>query len=173
MALMRHRNGNASDKITGDMMDTFDDTPTTFDHIGLQNYLAGTHKAGGPLVTTSNPSFRSDLNIFESDNNTTVRAMSRSLAAFEAACFPVFEKMINTVPNGTFLSDVIGPRQWITMESHLDLDSTNAVVFSGVIGHYTGKGGPPSPATATYQYGTIGGGNTGPKTSHSGGGFLD
>lgn len=172
LALMKHRNGNASEGIVGDMMDAFDDTPTTFDHIGLQHYIAGTNKSGGPLVTTSNTSFQSDLHIFESDGNTTVRDMSTSLEAFEAACFPVFEKMINTVPTGTILSDVIGPRQWITMESHLDLDSTGAVVYSGVIGHYTGKGGAPSPATASYQYGTTGGGNTGPKTSQSGGGFL-
>jgi len=169
---MKHRNGNASEGIAGDSMDAFDDTPTTFDHIGLKNYIAGTNKAGGPLVTTANTTFRSDLNIFGSDGNATVLGMSTSLEAFEAACFPVFEKMIDTVPAGTVLSDLIGPRQWITMESHLDLDSTGAVVYSGVIGHYTGKGGAASPATASYQYGTIGGGNTGRKTSQSGGGFL-
>jgi hypothetical protein len=167
---MKYRNGDQSEGIPGDMMDAFDNTPTTFDHIGLQNYIAGTNKAGGPLVTTSNTSFRSDLRIFESDSNATVLSMSTSLEAFEAACFPVLEKMINTVPAGTILSDIIGPRQWITMESHLDLDSTGAVVYSGVIGHYTGKGGASSPATASYEYGTIGGGNTGPKNSQSGGG---
>lgn len=138
-----------------------------FDNLGVQRYLSGTGKAGGPLVTTSNAAFRSDLGIFSSDGNATIRAMAASQTAFENACFPIFEKMINTVPKNVNLSDIIGPRQWITMESHLDLTSAGVPTYSGTIGTY---GKTAAPSTASYTYGTIGGGNTGPKTSQPGGG---
>lgn len=150
-----------------DFIDTFDDTPFVFDHTGVKNYLSGELKAGGPLVTTSDTVARSDLGIFNSDHNVTVTAMASSLAAFENACFPIFEKMINTVPaTNPPLSDPIGPRKFITMDSHLDLTSTGILTYSGTFGTY---GKTAAPNTVSYQYGTIGGGNTGPHTSSAGG----
>jgi len=77
--------------------------------------------------------------------------------------------MINTVPKNTTLSDVIGPRQWITMDSNLDLTSTGAVTYSGTIGTYSKSA---VPINAAYQYGTASGGNTSQKTSQIGGGCL-
>lgn len=75
--------------------------------------------------------------------------------------------MAETVPKGVTLSSVIGPRPWITRESHLDLLSSGAVTFSGdIITH--GSAGS-NPTTASYFYGTVGGGNTGPKTSGTNG----
>ena len=138
--------------------------------MGVSRYLSGIGKAGGPLVTTSNVNFTSDKNIFESDGNKTIKAMAGSQAAFEAACFPIFEKMIDTVPSTVTLSGVIGPRQWITMWAFLDLNtSTGAVSYFGRIGTYSKAA---VPKVASYQYGTIGGGNTGPKTSQPGGKCL-
>jgi len=150
-----------------DNIDTFDDTPFVFDNIGVKNYLAGKLKAGGPLVTTTDALARSDLGIFTSDDNATVRAMATSQTTFENACFPIFEKMINTVPaTNPPLSDPIGPRTFITMDSRLDLTSTGVLTYSGFFGTY---GKTAAPSTVTYEYGTVGGGNTGPKHSDPGG----
>lgn len=77
--------------------------------------------------------------------------------------------MINTVPKTVPLSDVIGPRKWITIYTFLDLTSTGAVSYSGAIGTYSKT---PVPAVASYQYNTEGGGNTGPKTSSAGGKYT-
>lgn len=102
-----------------------------FDNVGLVNYLAGTKKAGGPLVTTSNKNYTSDLRIFTSDSppNSTVKAMASSQTAFENTCFTIFEKMINTVPNGVVLSNsVTPPSNWITMEASLDLTAAGVPV---------------------------------------------
>jgi hypothetical protein len=109
------------------------------------------------------------LGIFESDNNVTVKAMATSQQTFESACFPIFEKMIDTVPKNVTLSDPIGPRKFITMWSFLDLNPAGILTYSGTIATY---GNTPAPKTAAYQYGTIGGGNTGPRTSAIGGKFL-
>ena len=73
--------------------------------------------------------------------------------------------MLNTVPMGVSLSGVIGPRPWITREAHLDLLSSGAVTYSGSIVTH----GSTWPSTASYFYGTVGGGNTGPKTSETNG----
>jgi len=144
-----------------DDIDTFDDTPFVFDNVGVKNYLAGALKAGGPLVTTTDALARSDLGIFTSDSNATVTAMATSQTSFENACFPIFEKMINTVPGTNApLSDPIGPRTFITMDSRLDLTSTGVLTYSGFFGTY---GKTAAPSTVTYEYGTVGGGNTGTK----------
>lgn len=89
-----------------------------------------------------------------------------SPTSFEDTCFTIFEKIINTVPSTVTLSDVIGPRPWILRESHLDLLSSGGVTYSGAI---TTHSNAVIPATAAYQYGTVGGGNTGPKSSNAGG----
>jgi len=122
------------------------------------------------LVTTTDVVARSDLGIFNSDHNATVTAMAGSLTSFENACFPIFEKMINTVPaTNPPLSDPIGPRKFITIDSHLDLTSAGVLTYSGTFGTY---GKTAAPSTVSYEYGTIGGGNTGPKTSLPGGEFI-
>ena len=90
--------------------------------------------------------------------------MAKSQTAFENACFPIFEKMINTVPKDVVLSAPIGPRSWLTMESHLDLTSTGGVTYTGKIGTYSKSA---VPAKATYSYLTSGGGASS-KTSQAG-----
>lgn len=132
----------------------------------MNEYLNGSGQAGGPLVTTSNVIFRSDLRIFSSDKNATIKAMS-SAQAFENTCFNIFQRMINTVPKGVTLSGVIGPRPWILKESHLDLSPSGQVQYSGTIVTQS-KAAGAAPATASYTYGTTGGGNTGPKSSSPG-----
>jgi hypothetical protein len=77
--------------------------------------------------------------------------------------------MMNTVPAAVTLSDPVTVRPWLMVKTELDLTSTGAVSFSGIIGAH---GTPAPPSTATYQYGTVGGGNTGTRTSQAGGMFF-
>ena len=92
-AVLTKRQNSSSD------IDFFDDTPYVWDPTNLQEYLNGTGKAGGPLVTTTNITFQSDLRLFNNtDGNKTVKAMAVSQKTFENTCFPIFQKMIDTVP---------------------------------------------------------------------------
>jgi len=152
----------ADDFESTDGRDPFDSTPAVFDNIQVTEYLTGTGKKGGPLVVTHNVTERSDLRIFSSDQNATIRAMS-SPSSFENTCFTIFEKMINTVPAAVQLSDPVGPRQWTMQESHLDITGTGAVTYQGTIKTHSKTVTPPT--NASYFYGTVGGGNTGPKLS--------
>jgi hypothetical protein len=117
-------------------------------------------------VTTSNTTFQPDKRLFESDSNATVKAMATSQTSLENTCFTIFEKMINTVPKSVTLSDVIGPRKWITMFSFLDLTPRGVVTYSGTIGTYSKTA---VPKKASYQYGYSSSGNTGLKSSQTGG----
>jgi hypothetical protein len=92
----------------------------------------------------------------------------RSATAFRNTCFTVFDKMMNTVPAAVTLSDPVTVRPWLMLKTHLDLTSTGAVSYSGIIAAH---GTPAPPSTAAYQYGTTGGGNTGSRTSQTGGLF--
>lgn len=130
--------------------DTFDSTPFKFDNTGVQEYLTGTGKRGGPLVTTKNVTMQSDLRIFKSDNNATIKAMS-SAAAFRSTCLTIFAKMLDTVPKSVTLSSPIGPRPWITKESHLDLTPSGVLRFSGNITTQS-KAAGAAPATASYAF---------------------
>ena len=42
-------------------------------HPRVQQYLSGTGNRGGPLVTTANKTVQSDLRLYESDNNVTIK----------------------------------------------------------------------------------------------------
>lgn len=124
------------------------------------------------MVTTANSTLRSDLRIFQSDNDVTVTAMSQSQAAFEQACLGVFAKMINTVPSNVELSAPIGPRPFITMFSFVDLSSAGVITYNGQVGTYSKTG---SPTVASYVYGMTGSGTvqtTPTKTTQPGGEFC-
>jgi hypothetical protein len=109
---------------------------------------------------------QSDLRIFTSDQNVTINAMS-SAASFRNTCLTIFEKMLNTVPAGTTLSSPIGPRPWITKETHLDLSPSGVVQFSGNISTQS-KAAGAAPATASYVYLTNSGSTAKTGTSQAG-----
>jgi hypothetical protein len=136
-----------------------------FDYQNVKEYLDGSGQAGGPLVTTNNLDFRSDFRIFNSDGNKTIKAMNTP-QTFEDVCFKIFERMINTVPKNVTLSkNVVGPRLWITIESHLDLSQTGSVLYSGTIATHSRNG---SPEKASYTYGTSAGKKIGPNLTNVG-----
>lgn len=144
---------------------SFDSTPALFDNVGINEYLTGTRNTGGPLIVSSNVTTRSDLRIFSSDGNATIKSMS-SAQAFEDTCFTIFEKMINTVPSNVVLSALIGPCPWILKESHLGLSTSSVVSYAGVIATH----GPATPpTTANFVFRTSGGTTIGPSSSKTGG----
>lgn len=157
----------SADKDRSSEVDYFDDSPFVFDNLGVKNYLLGTGKAGGPLVTSANATVRSDLRIFTSDNNATIKAIASTQSTFETACLKVFAKMVNTVPSGVTLSAPIGPRKFITMYSYVELSSTGVLSYIGQIGGYS-KTAAPSTVSYTYKYM---GGSTTTGTTQVGGRF--
>ena len=86
--------------------------------------MAGT--TSNPLVVGNNDTMNSDKRIFSSDGNATMQAyvpyglrvsylakLSTSFASspafFSSTCSKLFERMLNTVPRGVQLTDVIDP----------------------------------------------------------------
>src|SRR3569833_798968 len=60
--------------------------------------------AFGPNVTT-----RSDFRIFTADGGDTIRKMAASSDDFMSTCQGLLERMLNTVPSGVKLTDIIKP----------------------------------------------------------------
>lgn len=82
----------------------FDSTNATYDNKIVTEYLSGSTK--NPLVVGPDPSARSDLHLFNSDNNATISTL-QDPAAYKSTCSKVLQKMIDTVPAGVKLTDPI------------------------------------------------------------------
>ncbi|KAF8193460.1 heme peroxidase [Pholiota molesta] len=96
-------NANASDPSAVVVAD-FDTTPQ-FDTALITEYLDGTTQ--NPLVVpASNVSFASDLRIFSSDGNVTMKSLA-SPTSFADTCATMIERMLNTVPSNTQLTEEI------------------------------------------------------------------
>ncbi|KAF8186683.1 heme peroxidase [Pholiota molesta] len=94
---------NASDP-SGIVLQDFDTTPH-FDTAIITEYLDGTTQ--NPLVVpASNVSFASDLRIFASDGNVTMKSLA-SPTSFSDTCATMITRMLNTVPADTQLTDEI------------------------------------------------------------------
>ncbi|PPR02845.1 hypothetical protein CVT24_002323 [Panaeolus cyanescens] len=81
----------------------FDGT-TSFDTAVVTQYLDGSTL--NPLVSGRNETTRSDLRIFSSDGNVTMKALSNPVV-FKDRCKTLFERMLNTVPANVNLTEVI------------------------------------------------------------------
>ncbi|KAF3012589.1 hypothetical protein E8E14_005591 [Neopestalotiopsis sp. 37M] len=126
----------------------FDDTPADFDSSVVNEYLNGTGQQGGLLVTAPNENDRSDLRLYSSDNNATMKVLSEE-AAFQATCLSLFERMIDTVPADVQLSDPIVPMTWKAVDMALDVNSAGNVSVSGLIRNLYTSTSPPSTVTYT------------------------
>ncbi|KAF9050033.1 heme peroxidase [Panaeolus papilionaceus] len=84
---------------------TFDST-TAYDKKVVQEYLDSSTQ--NPLVVARNATLRSDLRIFSSDSNSTMRSMAAP-EAFQEKCKGLLERMINSVPQHVTLSEPITP----------------------------------------------------------------
>ena len=86
-----------------------DDTVANFDNSVVQEYIRGSGNRGGPLVTTTNKTVQSDLRLYSSDRNATVRKLAQSTDQFRSTCATLFTRMIDTVPKGVKLTPPIDP----------------------------------------------------------------
>ena len=111
----------------------FDSTVATFDTLVVHEYLNGTGNAGGPLVTSFNISSRSDLRLYESDNNATMTSLANQGNGFFDTCVSLFQRMLDTVPTGVVLSDVIEPMPVKPINATLDFDNDGNLIFTGYI----------------------------------------
>ncbi|KAF7351670.1 Peroxidase [Mycena sanguinolenta] len=85
----------------------FDSTFVGFDNNIAGEYISGTTQ--NPLVAGFNQTTNSDSRIFGSDGNRTMRAFAQSPELFAATCADLYARMLDTVPRGVVLSEVIEP----------------------------------------------------------------
>ncbi|KAJ7910402.1 heme peroxidase [Mycena leptocephala] len=85
----------------------FDSTSVNFDVNIATEYIAGTTQ--NPLVVGFNDTTNSDKRIFASDGNVTMASFANSPELFASTCAGLFSKMIDTVPRGVQLTNVITP----------------------------------------------------------------
>jgi len=117
----------------------FDDTVDVYDNHVAIAYVDGTTK--NPLVTSFNASVRSDLVVFNSDNNATIKKLAASNNYYFDACTTVMSKMLNTVPKGVSLGPIT-PIALKPVNVQLDVNAQGQVTFSGAIRLLSSKGFP-------------------------------
>ncbi|KAJ7804117.1 heme peroxidase [Mycena olivaceomarginata] len=83
----------------------FDSTFVTFDNNIATEYISGTTQ--NPLVVGFNDTTNSDKRIFGSDGNATMHSFADSPKLFASTCADLFARMLDTVPTGVQLTDVI------------------------------------------------------------------
>ena len=111
----------------------FDSTVAVFDPLVVHEYLNGTGNQGGPLVTSFNISSRSDLRLYESDNNATMINLANQGEGFLDTCSALLQRMIETVPSNVVLSEVISPITVKPTNATLDFDAQGKLIFSGSV----------------------------------------
>jgi hypothetical protein len=111
----------------------FDLTVDVFDPLVVHEYLNGTGSQGGPLVTSFNVSSRSDLRLYESDNNATMIKLANQGAGFLNTCSGLLQRMIEVVPSSVTLSEIISPQQVKPINATLDFDASGNLIFKGYI----------------------------------------
>lgn len=124
----------------------FDSTPAALDPTGMLEYLNGTNGKGGPLVTSPNVAARSDLRLFSSDNNATIRDLSQN---FGRTCSTLFTKMLNTVPKSVTLSDPVTPQTWKMTNVLMHISNGGSVRVEGLFRYLWTTTPPPDKVTYT------------------------
>ncbi|ROV88739.1 hypothetical protein VMCG_10049 [Cytospora schulzeri] len=111
----------------------FDTTRAVFDSSVVHEYIDWGGNKGGPLVATDNVTTRSDLRLYESDGNATMQSLYAMEDGFEDVCVDLMGRMINTVPAGVILQDVITPMTVKPINVTFDFDSGGRLFLSGNI----------------------------------------
>ncbi|KAJ7234801.1 heme peroxidase [Mycena rebaudengoi] len=96
-----------NDPLNTESVAHFDSTNVHFDNIIATEYISGTTQ--NPLVIGLNDTTNSDKRIFGSDGNVTMQSFANSPELFASTCADLFSRMIDTVPKGTQLTEVITP----------------------------------------------------------------
>ncbi|KAF7334638.1 Peroxidase [Mycena venus] len=85
----------------------FDSTFGAFDNNVATEYISGTTQ--NPLVVGLNDTTNSDKRIFASDGNVTMKSFASSPELFASTCATLLARMLDTVPRGVELTEVIKP----------------------------------------------------------------
>lgn len=96
-----------------------------------QSWIDGTTK--DPLAVGKNKTTNSDARIFAADGNRTMKAFAHDAKTFAKTCANLFERMINLVPKGVKLTDVITPIPVKPMSVQLGLSDEGALLLTGSI----------------------------------------
>ncbi|KAK7018337.1 peroxidase [Favolaschia claudopus] len=108
----------------------FDTTFGHFDNNVATEYMSGTTQ--NPLVVGANDTTNSDKRIFGSDGNVTMKSFADSPEAFASRCATLLARMVDTVPNGVQLTEVIEPLPIKPSRVELILDG-DALKLSGFV----------------------------------------
>lgn len=112
----------------------FDTTRGAFDARVVREYVDDTGNRGGALVTSYNVTSRSDLRLYASDGNATMRALyAQPDAGFLDACVDLLARVIDTVPAPVALRDVVEPMAVKPVNVTWDVAADGRVAFSGRI----------------------------------------
>lgn len=84
-------------------------------------------------MTSFNVSSRSDLRLYESDNNATMITLGNQGEGFLNTCVGLLKRMIETVPSDVVFSDVVSPVAVKPINATLDFDAHGNLIFSGYI----------------------------------------
>ena len=123
----------------------FDTTRGVFDTKVVGEYVHWTGNKGGPLVTSYNATMNSDLRLYESDNNATMRALLAQGDGFLDTCVDLMGRAIDTVPSGVQLGETITPMSVKPVNVTYDFDADGKLVLGGRIRVLTAAGdGSPS-----------------------------
>ena len=125
----------------------FDDTVATFDINVVQQYIQGNGARGGPLVTTSNRTVQSDLRLYSSDGNATIRKLGQSTDQFQATCTNLISRMLDTVPSGVTLTPTINPNTVQHANLSLNVDWSGKMTLSGFLRYVQVRGFQKAPTS--------------------------
>jgi hypothetical protein len=124
----------------------FDSTRGVFDPNVLGEYLNGTRSRGGPLVTSYNDTMNSDLRLYESDKNATMRALFAQGAGFLDTCVELMSQAIDTVPAGVQLSEPVTAMPVKPINITYDFGEDGRLMLSGKIRILTPASTSPPPS---------------------------
>ncbi|KAI9640458.1 hypothetical protein NHQ30_011204 [Ciborinia camelliae] len=121
----------------------FDATGDVFDSKVVHEYIDWTGNQGGPLVTSFNESSRSDLRLYESDGNVTMRRLYDQGDNFLNSCVPLMQRMVETVPKEVILSDIVFPMTIKPVNVTFDFSEDGSSILTGTIRVLTASGSTP------------------------------
>ncbi|KAH8894419.1 heme peroxidase [Thozetella sp. PMI_491] len=108
---------------------TFDTTTGVFDNNVASQFVANISQ--NPLAFGENVSTRSDFRIFNADGGEMITNMAASNDFFLATCSTLLERMLNTVPDGVVLGDIIQPILVKPRKLAVEIGTNGSMTVSG------------------------------------------
>lgn len=125
-------------------MEHFDDSFDEFDNRVAVQWV-NSSLSTNPLATGFNSTTNSDGRIFAADGNATMRDLASSNTVFQSRCAELLARMIDTVPKGVQLTDVITPIPVKPYGVQLSIDDKGQLHLEGYVRLFTSnKSASPS-----------------------------